>query len=240
MIRRLTLFLLLFPAVAFSQNLLRNPGFELKSDCPGRPGQINLADFWSSPNTATPDYFNDCATGLDYGTEFNKKGGQVPHAGHAYAGLQFYCMNRNEFYEYLQTQLDTAMTAGQLYCITAFVSLGKADYALKELGALLSVTALKSPDAHKLKIPYTSLGNGEYLTDQDQWICIKGLYKAKGNERLLTIGNFTPSDEFWNIHTRSATDSLFKSTFYFMDDVSVEAISDSSECSCLPLSALPH
>jgi hypothetical protein len=217
----------------FAQNLIPNPGFEQKNGCPDRPGQITLADYWTSPTIATPDYFNDCSMGLDYGTEFNKKGGQVAHGGKAYAGLQFYHLSKNEYYEYIQTRIDSNLVAGQLYCIKAFVSLGKTDYAFRELGAVLSVNELKSADAHKFKLPYTVLGNGKYLLDQDQWMCIGGLYKAKGNERLLTIGSFSPKEEFWNIHTRSATDSLFKSTFYFIDDVSLEAIRDSSECGCL-------
>ena len=232
MIRTIVIFLFFMPAMIFAQNLVRNPGFEQKNGCPDKPGQINLASFWVSPNTGTPDYFNDCSPGLDYGTEFNKKGGQIPHAGHAYAGLQFYYLNRNEFFEYMQTQLDTVLVPGQLYCIKAYVSLGKADYAFRELGAVFSVTEIKSQDAHKLKLPYTVLENGRYLLDMDQWMCISGIYKAKGNERLLTIGDFTPRDDFWNIHTRSATDSLFKSTFYFVDDVSFEAIQDSSQCNC--------
>lgn len=233
MIRRIGIFLLFMPVMMFAQNLVPNPGFEQKNGCPDGPGQINLTRFWVSPNIATPDYFNDCSAWLDYGTEFNKKGGQVAHSGQAYAGLQFYYLNRNEFFEYIQTRLDTVLVSGQLYCIKAFVSLGKADYAYRELGALLSVNEVKSVDAHKLKLPCTPLENGQYLVDQDRWMCISGLYKAKGNERLLTIGDFSPHDEFWNIKTRSHTDSLFKSTFYFIDDVSLEAIKDSSECACL-------
>ena len=232
MTRRAAIFLLFMPAMAYCQNLIRNPGFEQNNGCPNRPGQINLASFWFSPNVATPDYFNDCSTGLDYGTEFNKKGGQIPHSGHGYAGMQFYYLNRNEFFEYIQTQLTTKLVSGQFYCIKAYVSLGKADYSFMELGALLSVNEVKSSDSHKLKLPFTPLGNGQYLTDQDQWSCISGLYKAKGNEQLLTIGDFSPKDEFWNIHTRSATDSLLKSCFYFIDDVSIEAVTDSSECGC--------
>lgn len=232
MIRCITTFLILIPALMFSQNLVRNPGFEIKNGCPDRPGQINLASFWVSPNTATPDYFNECSPGLDYGTEFNKKGGQVPHTGKGYAGLQFYNLNRNEFFEYIQTQLDTTLISGQLYCIKAFVSLGKADYAFMELGALLSISQVKSANAHKIKVPYTSLSTGIYLVDEDHWMCINGIYKAKGNERLLTIGDFSTRDEFWNIQTRSKNDSLFKSTFYFIDDISLKAISDSSECRC--------
>ncbi len=235
MIRSIATFLLFVPVMMFAQNLLRNPGFEQKNGCPDRPGQISLANFWVSPNIATPDYFNDCSTGLDYGTEFNRKGGQVAHTGHAYAGLQFYYLNRNEFFEYIETQLDTALTAGQLYCIRAFVSLGKGDYAFRKLGAVLSVTEIKSADAHKLKLPFTVLENGRYLLDQDQWMCITGVYRAKGNERLLTLGDFSPDDQFWNIHTLSTNDSLFKSTFYFVDDVSVEAIKDSTGCNCLPV-----
>ena len=231
--RSIAIFLLFLPALLFSQNLILNSGFEQKNGCPDRPGQINLASFWHSPNIATPDYFNDCSSGLDYGTEFNKKGGQVAHSGQGYAGLQFLNLNRNEFFEYIQTKLSTALASGQLYCIKAFISLGKADYAFRELGAVLSVTEVKSQDAHKIKLPYTPLGNGQYLTDQDQWMCIRGIYKARGNELLLTNGDFFPRDEFWNIYTNSANDSLFKSTFYFIDDITMEAIKDSSECVCL-------
>ncbi|MCX6268579.1 MAG: hypothetical protein NTW16_14680 [Bacteroidetes bacterium] len=240
MIRSIVIFLLFAPALLISQNLVPNPGFEQKNSCPDSPGQINMATYWITPSMATPDYFNDCSSGLDYGTEFNKKGGQVAHTGYAYAGLQFYNLNRNEFFEYIQTRLDTALVSGQLYCIKAFVSLGKAEYAFRELGALLSVTEVRSPDAHKLKLSYTALENGQYLLDQDQWMCIRGLYKAKGNERLLTIGDFSPGDEFWNIQTRSATDSLFKSTFYFIDDISMEAVRDSSECRCSSHSLSPQ
>ena len=233
MIRWFAIFLLFIPFMNKAQNLLPNPGFEQKNGCPDKSGQLNLAVGWVSPTFATPDYFNDCSPGYDYGTEFNRKGGQVPHSGHGYAGMQFYFLNRNEFYEYIQTRLDSALVSGQLYCIKAYVSLGKADYAFRELGAVVSVTEVRSQDARKLKLPFTVLGNGGYLTDQDHWMCISGLYKAKGNERLLTIGNFAADDAYWNIHTQSATDSLFKSSYYFIDDVSMEAVKDSVECKCL-------
>jgi len=230
---RTVIFLLIFIPLSLSaQNLVRNPGFEQKSGCPDRPGQINLASYWFSPNIATPDYFNDCSPGLEYGTEFNKKGGQLPHSGHGYAGLQFYYLNRNEFYEYLQNHLDSPLVRGQLYCIKTFVSLGQASYGIKELDAVLSATEIKGSTAGKLIVPCVPLGNGQYLIDQEQWMCIQGIYKAKGGESLLTLGNFSSGDGFWNIRTQSATDSLFKSTYYFVDDVSLEAIGDSSECKC--------
>ncbi len=240
MLRYLLLIAILIPCSMVAQNLVKNPGFELKNGCPDKPGQIGLAASWYNPNNGTPDYFNDCSPGLEYGTEFNKKGGQLPHSGHAYAGLQFYYLNRNEFYEYLQTQLDTSLVRDRLYCISAYVSLGKVGYGMKELGAVLSSTEIKQAGTKKMKIPYTPLGNGQFLLDQSAWMCIRGLYRAKGGEKLLTIGDFSPGDGFWSIMTRMRTDSLFKSSYYFIDDVSVEAIGDSSQCRCLPGIAPAH
>jgi len=211
-----------------------NPGFEQNRGCPEKPGQINLANHWFSPNIGTPDYFHTCSPGLDYGTEFNKKGGRLPHSGMGYAGLQFYCMNRNEYYEYMENLLDTALAPGALYCIQVFVSLAKANYAFKELGAVASVNEIKTSSSKKMILPYTPLKNGQYLDDQNGWIQICGFFKAKGNERFITLGDFQKGDEFWNIDLRSTTDSVFKSSYYFIDDVLLVKINDSTECKCNP------
>jgi hypothetical protein len=233
MYRTVCILLLLLPIKSWAQNLLPNPGFEKKSECPEKPGQITLANYWFSANSGTPDYFNSCSLGMDYGTEFNKRGGQLPHSGKGYAGLQFYLMNRNEYYEYIETSLDTSLSAGQLYCITAWVSLGDAGYAFRQLGALFSMSEIKSPAPVKLKLPFTKLESGNYLLETDSWMCIHGIYKAKGGERFLTLGGYSPKDDFWNIRLRAATDSLFKSTYYFIDDVAIEAVGDSADCRCL-------
>jgi hypothetical protein len=214
------------------QNLVVNAGFEDKSGCPVRAGQIYLANEWFSPNNGSPDYFNDCSPSLEFGTEFNKRGGRLPHSGHGYAGLQFYNLNRNEYYEYLETKLDTALTAGLYYCIRAWVSLGNVSYAVQELGAVLSVEELKTIQPVKLKIPHTILDNGHPLTDNEKWMCIRGIYKARGGEKYLTLGLFNERDDFWNIRTRSATDSIIKSSYYFIDDLSVEEVPSETSCSC--------
>ena len=225
--------LILTSITVTGQNRVQNPGFEERSDCPVRPGQISLANFWFSPNNGSPDYFNDCSPSLEYGTEFNKKGGRLPHSGHGYAGLQFYYMNRNEYFECLETILDSTLAANQLYCIKAYVSLGKASYAFNKFDAVLSVTELKTTAPVKLKIPHSVLTNGRYLTDNVNWMCIQGVYKAKGGERYLTIGLFSDDNEFWNIQTHSVTDSVIQSSYYFIDDVSLEIVSSATDCSCV-------
>lgn len=213
-----------------AQNLIPNPGFDQKNACPKQSGQISLANFWFCPNQTTPDYFNECSTSLDFGTEFNKKGGQLPHSGHAYAGIQVYNMNHNEYFEYLSTPLDSALIAGQQYCVSAWVSLGDSKYALKELGVVFSVNELKSASPKKIKIPYLSLRNIKPLSDSERWICIRGVYRAKGGERFLTFGDFSENDNFISLQYGNAADTLFKSAYYFVDDISVELIKDSGGC----------
>jgi hypothetical protein len=215
-----------------AQNLILNGGFEEHKGCPDNPGQIDLTYHWFSANAGTPDYFNDCSPGLDYGTEFNNKGGKLPHSGKAYAGLQFYYLNRNEYYEYLENLLDSTLIQGQLYCIQGFISQGHSSYALGDLGAVFSVTEISSNQTGKMKLPYIAMKAGDFLYDRDEWLCISGIYRAKGRERFVTIGNLSPGDNFWHIRTGTHTDSLFKSSYYFLDDFSLRAIKDSSECHC--------
>lgn len=232
MSRLIIILLVVLPLRMAAQNLLPNPGFEKRSSCPDSPGQISLASYWFTPTKGTPDYFNSCSPGLDYGTEFNKRGGQRPHSGTAYAGLQFYFLNRNEYYEYIESPLDSALRAGTTYCIKAYVSLGESSYAFNRLTAIFSENELKLSTHNILKIKGIELTNGRYLIESNGWMCIRGTYTARGGEQFLTIGAVNPKTDFWHILQRTRTDSLFQSTYYFIDDISVEAIADSSACNC--------
>lgn len=223
--------LILFCFPVSAQNLVMNPDFETKTACPDNLGQIRLAVYWESPNPGTPDYFNDCSGNPDWGTEFNKKGGQIPHSGHAYAGLQYHNINRNEYYEYIRTELASPLETGRAYCIRAYVSLGSSSYAFREFGAVLSQTVLKSATTQRLKLPYTALSNGNVLSDTEGWMCISGIYHAKGGEKYLTFGSYAPVQNFVHINTESG-DSIFMSTYYFVDDISLESLVDSIGCKC--------
>lgn len=230
--RSLFIFLIIIATMpVFAQNKILNPGFDQKNDCPKHSGQISMANFWLSPNNSTPDYFNDCSTSFDYGTEFNKKGGQVPHSGHAYAGIQVYNMNHNEYYEYLETRFDTALTASEQYCIRVWVSLGQSKYALTEFGVAFSVDEIKSASPQRLDIPFTRLSNAKPLSDSENWMCLHGVYTARGGERFITFGNFLKNN-FRILQLDNSNDTLFKSAYYFIDDISVEPVKDQAGCTC--------
>jgi hypothetical protein len=224
----------MFPAVLFSQNLVINPDFETKTGCPNASGQFILAEEWFSPNIGTPDYFNDCSSTLEYGTEYNTKGGQIPHSGHGYMGIQSENLHNNEFFEYLETHLKEPLKSDQQYCVKLYLSLGDCNFALDELGAVFSQSILKDLQVKKIVLPYLPLTNGSVLSDTEKWMCIKGIYKAKGGEKFLTIGYFDKEDKFTRVRMNPKNDPTFKSAYYFIDDVTMEPVEDASGCKCTP------
>ncbi|HZX62712.1 MAG TPA: hypothetical protein VFE66_05800 [Bacteroidales bacterium] len=232
--RILCVLLFMFPAVLFSQNLVINPDFETKNGCPNASGQFILAEEWFSPNIGTPDYFNDCSSTMEYGTEYNTKGGQIPHSGHGYMGILSENLHNNEFFEYLETHLKEPLKSDQQYCLKLYLSLGDCDFALDELGAVFSQSILKDLQVKKIVLPYLPLTNGSVLSDTEKWMCIKGIYKAKGGEKFLTIGYFDKEDKFIRVRMNPKNDPTFKSAYYFIDDVTMEPMEDASGCKCTP------
>ncbi|MCX6245384.1 MAG: hypothetical protein NTU98_11855 [Bacteroidetes bacterium] len=230
----LAFLLFVLPCGLLAQNLVINPDFEARSGCPNASGQFILADQWFTPNAGTPDYFNDCSPSIEYGTEYNTKGGQIPHSGHGYMGIQSENLHKNAYFEYLETHLSEPLKSGQLYCIRLYISLGDCDFALNELGIVISQNILKNLQDKKIVLPHVSLTNGALLADEDRWMCIKSIYRGKGGEKFLTIGYFNKDDNFTRVKGDPNSGSMFRSAYYFIDDVSLEAVSDSTGCKCTP------
>ena len=64
-------------------------------------------------------------------------------------------------------------------------------------------------------------------------IILKSIYNSNGNEKYLTIGNFNRNIKYnfnGNVKNKKEVDSKY--TYYFIDDVSLLEIKDSSECIC--------
>jgi OmpA-OmpF porin, OOP family len=230
--RPLSFLLIFFTLRVFSQNLVLNPDFESHRDCPKNLGQYFLAEGWNSPNTGTPDYFNDCSPSYDYGTEFNKKGGQIAHSGHAYMGIQMNDLHKNIYFEYIETKLISPLVSGQLYCLSLFVSLGNSYCALNELGAVASQNVIRATDPSRINLPYIPLLGEGSLTDSNTWTCIKGTYKAKGGENFITIGYFSKENTYTRLLSDPKLDSTFFSAYYFIDDVSVSPVTEPEKCIC--------
>ncbi len=201
-----------------AQNLVPNPSFESKTGCPSLPGQINLCNSWSKPNTASPDYLHTCATGSTVKIPTNMWGSQAARTGSAYAQLLVFPPSLN-FREYIQAQLLSALVAGKTYTVTFYVSrCDKTRYAIKNMGAHLSTSAL-GPFSNNTNINVVpQVEHGSIITDKTNWTKVEGDIVAVGGEKFITIGNFR--------NTAGTTNSFVQTTghvnaAYYIEDVSV-------------------
>lgn len=225
-----------------TDNLVFNPSFEEYTECPQRVDAIGImsgVDAWWQPTKGSSDYFNPCG-GRECQTPRNKMGYQEPHTGVAYCGI--YCSKEN-YREYLQTELKEPLKAGHRYRVSFWASLAdKSPNAIATLGALLTSDRISDTTWNILMHNETTeLENGQkqviatyykpqvsnpsryVLIYMDQWNEIAGEFTAVGGERYLTIGNFNSFNHSNVIDTR-AENTVLSGAYYYIDDVTVECL----------------
>jgi len=215
-----------------AQNLVPNSSFEEYFSCPENFNTHHrefLLPGWRPANIGTPDHFHSCSWGA-CDVPFNWAGQSNPHSGSGYVGIYVWD-NREEgrnYREYVQTSLLEKLQAGRKYRISFYYRLASyAAWSIDRIGAHLSDTAFALPDDEVIR---TSLELSVVRSDAkppDGWQLATVDYTARGGEQVLTIGNF-----FDNITTRSRKVNLKKgkspmlehSSYYYIDDVSVESL----------------
>ena len=239
-------------------NMVFNPSFEEHSHCPDRIDALGImdgVDAWWQPTKGSSDYFHACG-GRECLTPRNKMGLQEPHSGQAYCGI--YCSKEN-YREYLQTELKEPLQAGHRYRVSFWVSLAdKSPFAIATLGALFTKERISDTTWNILmNNESTDLGNGQkqviathykpqvvnpsryILIYMDQWNKITGDFVAEGGERFLTLGNFNSFNHSNVVETR-AENTVLSGAYYYIDDVSVECL----DCTDIPRLAdsvnVPH
>lgn len=230
-----------------TDNMVCNPSFEEYSQCPERIDALGImsgVDAWWQPTKGSSDYFNACG-GRECLTPRNKMGVQEPHSGVAYCGI--YCSKEN-YREYLQTELKEPLKPGRRYRVSFWASLAdKSPNAVGSLGALLTENRISDTTWNILMHNETTdLGNGQkqvvatyykpqvanlsryVLVYMDQWNEITGEFTAIGGEKYLTIGNFNSFNHSNVVDTR-AENSVLSGAYYYIDDVSVQCLDCTEE-----------
>ena len=191
------------------RNLISNPSFENHRRCPDKidpVGVLKIVNAWFQPTNGSADYYHICG-GIECLVPNNKLGFQQPRTGEAYCGI--YC-SKDNYREYLQTQLDRPLKSGRKYRLSFFVSLSEySTGAVATIGGLLTQErihdtsrAILMKKAVKNITPRISITNSVFyqpqvcnsvdrtLMETQGWMEITGDFVAEGGEEFLTIGNF--------------------------------------------------
>jgi len=207
-----------------AQNLVPNPSFETFTSCPTSFSNINDAEPWRSATGATPDYCNACAFTWVVDVPNNYWGAQDAHTGVAYAGiLARWGPPTNQWFEYIEAPLNSAMEFGKAYHIQFWVSLPGKYCAVDRLGAYISTGQLYQEGADPILLTPQVESNMGFLNDTLNWMLIEGCYVADGGEDHITIGNFH-SYEDTNIENCGAPYPFNVQPYYWIDDVSVQKV----------------
>lgn len=226
--RFLFLTLLLCSRFLGAQNLVPNGSFEDYLVCPGgysqSPGEFRV-NSWRALTMGSPDYFNSCSGG-EAAVPYNWAGISDAYDGFGYAGIYTW-MTEKDYREYLHCKLTEPLIKDSLYRVEFKYKLSSySKYATDRIALLLSDTLKTFRHDKPLRVsPTISFLKDSALTPETGgWELAVAEYKAKGNERFLTIGNFADNatTRHYQIKFRPASEPMLAdAAYYYIDDVQV-------------------
>lgn len=237
------LFFMFFELMLYGQNLISNAGFEGGWACPEdftREPVKELIPHWLNPNKGTPDYFHTCSDSMA-GVPDNFAGHMPAYEGDAYIGLILRevfidsVSPRKVSREYITIELNQPLDFRKLYCFKLQYALAdRSSFAVDALGISFTREQLKSWDAGLLDAePLAFNTPGHIMKNKNEWHELCAVFRARGRESFLTIGNFCPNlKTHYFENTDSLADSSFVYAYYYIDDIKLYEIENPFECGC--------
>jgi OOP family OmpA-OmpF porin len=229
--RGICFFILAFamaPMAVRSQNLVPNGSFEEFLVCPGgytqHPAEFKVPS-WRALTLGSPDYFNSCSEG-EASVPYNWAGVSDAFDGYGYVGIYTW-LNVKDYREYLHCQLREPLVKDSLYHIEFRYKLSSyAKFSTDRIGLLLSDSlATRAHDRPLGLKPSVSFVKDSALTPETgAWELAVADYRARGNERFLTIGNFddNAATGYYHIQFRAEQEPMLAvGAYYYIDDVRV-------------------
>jgi gliding motility-associated-like protein len=203
----------------FTQNLILNPSLETYTQCPVGFTNLNLVSNWNQPTSGSTDYFHQCALSNLVSIPTNFFGNQNARTGNAYAGIRVYQARGSNYKEYIEASLSSPLAANTCYRIRCYISLADAaQYAISNLGFYFSKTSLNlATDSIINFLPQVRNSSSRIVNDVNNWSLIEGLYVAKGGEKNVTFGSFTPNRNCNVSEVNALADTNFFA-YYYVDD----------------------
>lgn len=226
MISKLLFFLFLtLAALASSQNLVPDPGFEIHNDsCINNwPGLTH----WFNPNTATPDLWNmveGCGSNIPALWAEDVEA-PTPLEGDCYIGL-YTSTNleaNSHTRDYLYTEMANPLEPGVAYVVQFSVyRMLYYGHAIDRLGIAFTDYAPFFDTFEVIPLqPQIETAGAVIQADSSYWQTFEFNYVAQGGEQYLTIGNFRYPEEMEIVVDPGAGSVNF--SYYCFDEIQVEA-----------------
>ena len=237
-------------AQKIEHNLVPNPSFEEYKNCPkSRIRTVNskvlflfqktkLIPYWDIPTQGTSDYFNKCSVYL--GVPSNFAGEQSAHSGDGYAGLIALKLDVTisggkvmNYREYIQSKLLEPLRKNKLYYVRFYACLSTySEYAINSLGIYFSPDKIKKRwDSNVISAaPQILWTDSSFIDSKEKWTLVQGIFKPDTDMNYITIGNFKDDTKRKKTVSKQVQQkNIIKFTsYYYIDDVSVELVNDSS------------
>jgi OmpA-OmpF porin, OOP family len=197
------------------------------------------------------------------GVPQNVSGYQQPHTGENYAGIVLYCEKPTGYNEYIATKLKSRLVADKKYCLKYFISLANSSmYRVSEIGSFFyseddvtskyitaymgyeEIQQIREKKIMTHQYPPINatpqiINDIDFLTDTMNWVCLKSVYQAKGEEEYLTIGAFVLHSKPKSFEGKRVpllyskmVANIGGAAYYYIDDVTLVPIQNDSECTC--------
>ena len=222
----------LFKSIGFSQsNLIQNGSFEIfvnlnQPSFYGKfwvynPSYTQIVNNWLTINS--PDHFDSAFIPGGYNVPYSRFGNSFAKKGNAYAGICVFDF-RFDYQEYSYQHLSNPLNADSVYCLSFFTTRAdRAPFAIKSIGALLSVNAPTLTGGYVSGTPQIINSSG-FLTDTVNWHEIKGCFTALGGEEYITIGNFNTNSNIDTLRIPSTNPLTGVGTdiaYYYIDSITL-------------------
>jgi len=222
-----------------SKNLVKNPSFETKYDCPVEHNPENkshrLVPGWNYPSEAASDYFHRCG-GTDASVPKNFAGESEPKDGDAYVGA-ILSGTSEERREYIQGELKVPMIAGKKYCITYNYRLASdSKFAVDQMSIYLSNKQLITNGINAIPSkPQINNTPGLFLDNTEGWKEMCYVYKATGGEKFFTVGNFKNYANTNYVATGKNVQNVRgkQYAYYYFDMFNIRLLEDCRDCPCI-------
>jgi hypothetical protein len=217
-------------------NLVPNPSFEIYTSCPNSAGQIDFASPWFQPGTGTPDYFNSCASAMNFvNVPVTFMGNSFAHNGVGMAGELFYdnvSASSLIYREYLAVKLSSTLSNNQKYYISYYLKLADSSrYATDAISVLFTTDSIHKNSYDTIsRVPQINNQPGNFILDKSNWTKMRGSFTSSGTENYMYIGNFEPQKTNDTLFVGGGGSMQYNNfPYYYFDDICVSTDSLFSE-----------